>query len=64
MVLSHRLESEPRAGLLSWASKISLFMTQVNYYTKDHFNGGGEREVLLLNLIKLNVFLLHYTHLQ
>lgn len=39
MALSHWLESEPRAGLLSWASKTSLFMTQVNYCTKDRFNG-------------------------
>lgn len=39
MALSHWLELEPRAGLVYWASKTSLFMTQVNYCTKDHFNG-------------------------
>lgn len=39
MALSHWLESEPRAGLPGWASKTSLFMTQVNYCTKACFNG-------------------------
>lgn len=35
----HWMESEPRAGLPSWASKTSFFMTQVNYCTKACFNG-------------------------
>lgn len=64
VVLSHQLESEPRTGLLSWASKTSLFMSQVSYYTKDHFNMGREEGFAAQSCENAYFFLLQSTRLH